>query len=247
MNKLLKTILLGALLCLQGCMTYWANPGGRNWDTDLRTCTAQSVTNVCRTTNQVSNSVCKRWPNGETHCQEVTTPSQKICGPEENTQVKEACLQGIGWRKTDKQGSMAAQLASTYPNRQAQLDDLKSKRDAMCRDPKFAPIVSKSPCDSANYKAQHLSDTSKITSEQRPLMQEFWDEERKRSAQWESIAGQGLNPKAWSQLMDYRYSVQKPASTENYQALLDGKITWGQFNTRDKQIAEATRAWRPTP
>ncbi len=62
MNKLLKAVLIAALLGLQGCMTYWANPGGRNWDTDLRTCTAQSTKNVCRTTNQVSNSVCKTFP-----------------------------------------------------------------------------------------------------------------------------------------------------------------------------------------
>ena len=105
MSNLLKITLLSTLLFLQGCMTYWANPGGRNWDTDLRTCTAQSTKNVCRTTNQVSNSVCRTFPNGETRCQEVTTPSQTICRPEESAQLKEACLQRIGWRKTDKQGA----------------------------------------------------------------------------------------------------------------------------------------------
>jgi hypothetical protein len=102
MDKLLKTILLGALLCLQGCAIYWENPGSRNWDADLRTCTAQSTQNVCRTTNQVSNSACKRWPNGQTECETITTPSRTTCQPEIFLQQRENSIERLGWRRTDK-------------------------------------------------------------------------------------------------------------------------------------------------
>jgi len=248
MNKLLKTTLLGALLCLQGCMTYWANPGGRNWDTDLRTCTAQSTKNVCRTTNQVSNSACKTFPNGETRCQEVTTPSQTICAPEESTQLKEACLQGIGWRKTDKEGSIASQQAPRNNADRDRASQLRAERNAQCSNPKYAIIIAKSPCSSNDYTEQHLSDRSKITAQQKPLVQEFYEESKKRSQEWTVIIVRQIKePAAAAQRLRYLDSVVAPAFEQNTQRLLEGKITWGEFNTRDKQIAQEARAWRPTP
>ena len=141
MNRLVKTVVLGILLFLQGCSTHWTNPGGRNGDADMRTCKAQATQNVCRTTDQVSNSVCKRWPNGETHCQEVTTPSQTLCRPEENTQLTIACFKALGWRETDKSSGTIVPQTATYPKLQpppaaprTKADELKAQRDAVWPD-----------------------------------------------------------------------------------------------------------------
>jgi hypothetical protein len=248
MGNLLKITLLSTLLFLQGCMTYWANPGGRNWDTDLRTCTAQSTKNVCRTTNQVSNSVCRTFPNGETRCQEVTTPSRTICGPEENRRLRDACLQGIGWRKTDQQGSIASQQALGNSEDRDRASQLRAERNAQCSNPKYAIIIAKSPCSSNDYTAQHLSDPSKITAQQKPLMQEFYEEAKKRNPEWTVIIVRRIkDPRTAMQRLRYLESVVTPAVEQNTQRLLEGKITWGEFNTRGKQITQDARAWQPTP
>lgn len=248
MNNLLKITLLSTLLLLQGCVTYWANPGGRNWDADLSTCKAQSVSNVCRTTNQVSNSVCKTYPNGEMRCQEVTTPSQTICGPQENRQLTEVCLKKIGWRETDKQGAEASVRSNINPTDRERFNQLRAERDALCSNPKYAMIIAKSPCSSDNLTSQQLSDSSKITPQQKALVLEFQAEAKKSSPEMKLlISRQTRDPDAANQRLRYLDSVVEPAYDENRQRLLDGKITWGQYNTRGREITLAARAWKPTP
>jgi hypothetical protein len=103
-----------------------------------------------------------------------------------------------------------------------------------CKLEEFKLFNSKSPCEQKDITLQHLADASFINEQEKVAMLAFVksaDEiERKRL---EAFRAGGMVEK---KLYEYRLKTSNPKTQENRLSLLTGKINFGEFNKRRKEL-----------
>lgn len=145
-------------------------------------------------------------------------------GQTTNIPLFNACMNAKGW-SLEKQSAEAKVAVNT----------LQAKLASICGNPQFAPFYRKTSCRATEITFQELTDTSKISPEEKEVIpelrkaleaygNEFLDAERKYDGQ--------AGPRR-ADLFTTRY---KPQVDKNYMDLYNGQITWGEFNKRRQEI-----------
>jgi antitoxin component HigA of HigAB toxin-antitoxin module len=117
-------------------------------------------------------------------------------------------------------------------NRQEQLDKLKQQSEERCASPEFKAYYDKTPCFANQINFQYVSDTSKITPAQKKTFLKVRSEidasqrERNRIDRETGFA--------WAVDVVEQYLI--PPNDANNLDLMNGKITWGEYNTKRRDI-----------
>jgi hypothetical protein len=117
-------------------------------------------------------------------------------------------------------------------SRQIELDKLKQQTDSRCADSEFRPYYEKTPCLANQINFQYVSDTSKITPIQKKVFQKLRsaiDENQRERIRVDRETGFG-----WAADLIEQYLI--PPNDANNLDLLNGKITWGEYNTKRRDI-----------
>lgn len=124
MNSLIKKIIKKTLLIIifitSACSTYWKNPNGREWSSDLNTCNNLSTFNQCFVTPAKVDTNCVNDGMGQTRCSSVSFPETKRCQNAIDELNRDSCLRRFGWRQTDKDGN--------YKNEADRQEDIQRKQ-----------------------------------------------------------------------------------------------------------------------
>jgi hypothetical protein len=125
--------------------------------------------------------------------------------------------------------------------KQAAFKKYKDKMDAMCANPEHRAFYLKAPCYVNDTKAEHLSDKTTITPEQKTAlakMRTMINELNNDSVQFQ-LTYEGEQGIKAAHLME---SMMFPERDKNLAALSEGKITWGQYNQRRQELDNLFRA-----
>ncbi len=117
-------------------------------------------------------------------------------------------------------------------NRQEQLDKLQKQSDERCASPEFKAYYEKSPCRTNQINFQYISDNSKITPAQKKIflkLRAAIEEGQRQRIQVDRETGFG-----WAADVFEQFSI--PPNDANNLDLLNGKITWGEYNTKRRDI-----------
>jgi hypothetical protein len=117
-------------------------------------------------------------------------------------------------------------------NRQEQLNKLKQQTDSRCANAEFKAYYEKTPCIANQINFQYVSDTSKITPIQKKVFQNLRssiDENQRERISVDRATGFG-----WAADLMERFLI--PPNDANNLDLLNGKITWGEYNTKRRDI-----------
>lgn len=117
-------------------------------------------------------------------------------------------------------------------NRQELLNKLKQQTDSRCASPEFKPYYEKTPCLANQINFQYVSDNSKITAVQKKVFQNLRsaiDENQRERVRVDRETGFG-----WAADLMEQFLI--PPNDANNLDLLNGKITWGEYNTKRRDI-----------
>lgn len=121
---------------------------------------------------------------------------------------------------------------SAQSSRQIELDKLKQQTDSRCANSEFKPYYEKTPCLANQINFQYVSDTSKITPTQKKVFQNLRsaiDENQRERVRVDRETGFG-----WAADLMEQFLI--PPNDANNLDLLNGKITWGEYNTKRRDI-----------
>ena len=119
------------------------------------------------------------------------------------------------------------------------LNQLSTENIGSCNNPDFKEYYEKTACTSDSITLTQMADTSKITPNQKPVLlaaREAADSDNKKYPDAYRKSGHRLGPKA----ADY-LEGQSLKNEQLTMELYDGKITWGQYNRRRKEIFQETK------
>jgi hypothetical protein len=114
---------------------------------------------------------------------------------------------------------------------------------AGCNSPEFQLYYNKTSCSANDITLSQMTDKSKITTAEKSVLEAA-------TINVDNLLKDNLNlsrqlgsqkDKAYA---DYVETVQNPSLEKNRLDLFDGKITWGDFNRRRKEIADTSAATR---
>ena len=144
--------------------------------------------------------------------------------------IQNQCLRGKGWYGTDPKN------ASTSNNELlAERDEIRRKSRERCADPKFAVIYEKTPCLSGSIDFKYMTDETRITSAQKNVFIEWrldLGQSVEKIVEFETRLNGGVGRKVAANFLSAKIEDDK-----NNLDLYNGKITWGQYNSRRKEIS----------
>jgi hypothetical protein len=117
-------------------------------------------------------------------------------------------------------------------NRQEMLDKLKQQSDARCLSPEYKAYYDKTPCLANQINFQYVADTSKITPAQKKAflsVRAAIDDTQRQRIQIDRETGFG-----WAAEVMEQYLI--PPNDANNLDLMNGKVTWGEYNTKRRDI-----------
>ena len=153
--------------------------------------------------------------------------------------IQNQCLQGKGWYLVDPN-----QIANANNALTTERNNNKKLVESICANAEFAPIYAKTACFSSNIEFKHMTDETKITAPQKAVFVK-WREAIDSSIQQAANNESRLNGNAGKKLANYLLTTYKIENDKNNLDLYSGKITWGQYNSKRKEIqskiADATK------
>ena len=121
------------------------------------------------------------------------------------------------------------------PNPIVQQQNLADRNQELCDDPQYKAYLDKSPCFGKPITPNQLSDTSKITEEQKIVLEKY----RRELADYrtERIAyDRKYGGSRGGKISDIVETYLIPQTNLNAQNLYDGNISWGEYNQRKVEI-----------
>jgi len=170
----------------------------------------------------------------------------------------QSCMYSNGWSQGRPQSSQASASSSLYPsfrdapqsdNREVVTDPAnrikyaldRAQREAayQCKEDQYRLFFAKTGCSSDDITPEQLADTSRISFMVQPVALKLQPEiaatvERVRDAEREFGGARGA--KVADALDVALYDAE-----QNMKGLCDGKLTWGEYNHRRKEIDQALR------
>jgi hypothetical protein len=120
------------------------------------------------------------------------------------------------------------------------LTEIQAEMRALCKSAALAPYFNKTPCSTNEMTADHFNDRSKVTAEEKialnkaaQLFGDLFNESNNilRARDFKS-----------QQIVKYRETVAIPAQNKVRLDLAEGKISWGEYNKRRKEINDGLQA-----
>jgi hypothetical protein len=225
MKKLLLLTLAGCSLFVSGCaQNVWHKPTARagEFEQDRYACLQQS---------QQQRSVAQVGAYGGAAVSSAVT----------NDGLFSSCMNARGWSLTNAEAAqqIQQQQQSTYQARNNQAADdvnrLKLKSEERCASPAYKLYYEKTACVADNITFEQLTDKSKITPAQKQTLvkvRAMVDEVNKEQNRLARMHGGLIGAKR----ADLAESSLFPKNDKNNVELYEGKITWGEYNQRRKEI-----------
>ena len=152
-----------------------------------------------------------------------------------------ACMNAAGWSLQNK---------DTLPQNQAQAASGKARFDqnietmkAACISPEFQLYYSKTSCTANAVTMSQMSDKTKITAAEKPVLEAATIKIDTLTRDNNSIIRTAGSEKDKA-FANYLETIYMPLLDKNRFNLYDGKITWGDFNRRRKELGDAYLAER---
>lgn len=150
------------------------------------------------------------------------------------------CMNAKGWSLQNTQAAQA-QIQQQQASQSATQSQLKSESDriseqgkANCANPEFKPYYAKTACLAQDITFEQLTDATKIT----PIQKTALVKQRAAIAENQK-ARLELNRRAGgkaAKIADASATSLIPQNDQNNLDLYNGKITWGQYNQKRKDI-----------
>ena len=217
-----KIMLTGCLLVLTACMS-WYKPGARpgEFEQDKYQCLQESQQIV---------GPAQVYPWGGPAVSPVQT----------NETLFGNCMYAKGWSLQKTQAVQAqiqqqqALQAAVQSQFKSESDEISEQGHAICANPDFKLYYAKTACLAQDITFEQLADASKITPTQKVALV------KQRAAIAENQKARiDLNSRAGgkaAKIADATITSLIPQNDQNNLELYNGKITWGQYNQRRKDI-----------
>jgi hypothetical protein len=153
-------------------------------------------------------------------------------------------MNAAGWSLQDQKAMQPVQQQqqTQFVSEKARLDQIVVEMKGLCSNPEFQPYYAKSPCSSNDFVLSSMSDKSKITNAEKVALEAWASKYDKLISDSNNILRQAGNAdKAWVRYME---QTVIPAATKNRLDVYEGKITWGDYNKRRKEINDALTSER---
>lgn len=158
-----------------------------------------------------------------------------------NDMLFSTCMGSKGWSLQNKE-VVQAQAAQN----QARNDDLKRQNDqivanaiAMCNKDELKEYYKKSACRAPDISFEQIADTTKITAAQKAALVKQREEVALIEKEQDSIQRQRGEPGL--KIISVATNFSRPENEKNNLDLYNGKITWGEYNKRRKEIFVETQ------
>ena len=233
MTEMKKLILSIAVLFMSGCANnnfawYKADGTQEMFSQDRYACLQQ--------TQQPTSTAYYGNYGGLLQSKQYTASS----GMATNSPLYTACMNSRGWTWRDQ---TAAQNSNSAPNPQVQSGRdsaaaIIARMGALCSKAEYAPYFSKTFCASPDASLALMTDKNKINNAERAALNAWSQEYDKLFIELNAISTKQGNEND-KKIVRYRETVAQPAAQKNRLDLYDGKITWGDYNRRRKDINDA--------
>ena len=148
--------------------------------------------------------------------------------------VQNECMVGKGWILKDKASHEASDSASAN-SWKAVMDKSKADSELRCKDPSFKVYYSKTACFAQDMTFEQMADDSKITPQQKPVLMAVKKSVDSQLAQVYNSLKQ--IPNAPGEKVASLYKSFEIEIDKNALDLYSGKISWGDYNRKRKEIA----------
>ena len=148
--------------------------------------------------------------------------------------VQNECLQGKGWSLRDKAIHQANYSEAESRWTQAN-NKVKEDAQARCKEPAYSAYFSKTACLAQDITFDQMADTSKITNQQKVAFLGFKKAFDTQFAQYLDLI-KNIPNSTGERLAALYQTTLMPESDKNSIDLYSGKITWGEYNQRRKEI-----------
>ncbi len=222
MRTLNKFVLVGLIL-LTGCAKVWVKPGAStdDFNRDKYACLQQSQ-------QQVSVLAVGKYSGYGQSSQET------------NATLYSSCMNSRGWTLRNQQDA-----ASTVSQNQNELElekaRLKSLGAQSCEDKKFASFYAKTSCLATDITLEQLSDKSRATASQKAVMSEIKSNIKEYYVEYSAMCRK-YDGKKGALYASYLDADFLPKMEKSYLDLYNGKITWGEFNQKRKDLHNENKA-----
>jgi hypothetical protein len=169
--------------------------------------------------------------SGQCNAQSYSVPFANVY---QQAAVQNQCMQGKGWTLRDKNAHEAsvASVDSSWQSVKAKHD---AETNALCKDPAYKLIYLKTSCLSSDITLEQMTDGSKITAQQKvPFIELRKILSSKATAFFESA--KNIHGSSGEKLQSLYLTTLLPETDKNNIDLYAGKITWGEWNQRRKEI-----------
>ena len=163
-----------------------------------------------------------------------------------NWNLYNSCMNAKGWSLQDSNtlSKPVDQNSDEFKQKKAIFDDtmkkFAEKTKAICAKPEYAALMVKTSCSSKDITFEQIADNTKITPEQKPIFIKYRTEvdavtkEQKEYLHTLTYPGD-------IRLSNYLDSIQPEIDKYNLD-LLNGVITWGEYNQRRKDMDVRTHS-----
>lgn len=153
-----------------------------------------------------------------------------------NDMLFSTCMGSKGWSLQNKEAVMAQAAQNQVKNEELkrQNDQIIANAMAMCNKDELKEYYKKTACRAPDISFEQIADTTKITEAQKTALvkqrQEVAMIEREQDALQRQRGEPGLK------IISISNNFLRPENEKNNLDLYNGKITWGEYNKRRKEI-----------
>jgi hypothetical protein len=174
-----------------------------------------------------------------------------------NDDLFSSCMNANGWYLTQQANAApsapVAQQAPWQrtqppkPPEKSQADKLRESGQAyqsamttMCARPEYVNLMTRTPCKLSDMTAAHLSNVRKISASEASAMRQMLTEIESLNSKASSDIY--LYGQAKGTAMQTAFDSRNKKNSDAARTLIDGRISWGEFNARRQQALEAFRS-----
>jgi hypothetical protein len=160
-----------------------------------------------------------------------------------NWNLYNSFMNAKGWSLQNRIDENSAEFKQKVSNHIDTMKKFDEKAKAICAKPEYAALMVKTSCSSKDITFEQIADNTKITPEQKPIFIKNRTEidafMKEQQAYLHTLTDTGII--RWVNYLD---SIQPEIDKYNLD-LLNGVITWGEYNQRRKDLsARKMSEWR---
>lgn len=224
-------------LALASCTTYWYHPTktGSTFKEEEENCKQESARSNCRAYGPTAQTYCnKNALTGGVDCFTNSQPGGVNCQPN-NDQVK-SCLLSKGWTLQSRETATA--LAEQNKAKSEELkkfnESIQAKVVEMCNRDELREYYKKTACRAQEISFQHIADNTKITESQKTAV--LLQSKENTVIQTDLKTLHKKRGDLGMKTVELATNFLDPENDKNRLDLYNGKITWGEYNKRRREI-----------